>query len=69
MRKGQGDGREILLVGEVPKSNRIQGERIEEDEQEGRESSKKRKSQAERGKSDVYLSQQTKTREDTQGVI
>lgn len=47
----------------------IEGERIEKDKQEGRESSKERKSHAEQGKTDVYLSQQTKTREDTQGVI
>lgn len=37
--------------------------------QEGRESSKERKRHAGKGKTDVYLYQQTKTREDTRGVI
>lgn len=46
----------------MEKSNRDRGKG---NKQEGRESSKERKSQAEQGKTDVYLSQQTKTREDT----
>lgn len=42
---------------------------MEGEEREGREASEKRKSQAEQGETDVYLSEQTKTREDTQGGI
>lgn len=56
--------------GRLEESNRDQGRKErEEDKQEGRDSSKGRKSQAEQGKTDVYLSGQTKTREDTRGVI
>lgn len=74
-RRTHSDRRQILLVGDMEKKDRQtlrekrEKEREEGEQTQGRDSSKERKSQAEQGKIDVYLSQQTKTREDTQGVI
>lgn len=72
--KGCEEGKEILLLGEMEKSSKDRRKKDRNrwkmgNKEEGRESSKERKSQAEQGKSDVYLSQQTKTREGTEGVI
>lgn len=64
-----------MLVKEMEEGRNRDQERIDRNrcrkgkKQEGRESSKERKAKLSKGKTDAYLSQQTKTREDTQGVI
>ena len=72
VREARGEGREMRLPLVGWDRGRKERKKIEEREQAGGGggvSSKGRASQVEQGKPDVYLSQQTKTREDTQGVI